>query len=38
MPAVAIYDSDDNLRINFSLNFISLMYLSIYLMKLVFDS
>ena len=25
MPAIAIYDSEDNLRLNFSLNFISLM-------------
>ena len=33
-PAIAIYDSDDNLRLKFSLNFISLMYSRIYLMKI----
>ena len=36
-PAVAIYDSDDNMRLNFLLNLFSLMYLRIYLIKLVFD-
>ena len=36
-PDVAIYDSDNNLRLKFSLNFISFMYLRIYLMKIVFD-
>ena len=32
-----IYNSDDNLNLKFSPNFISLMYLGIYLIKLVFD-
>ena len=37
-PTVAIYNSDKNLRLKFSINFISLVHLLIHLMKLVFDS
>ena len=33
MPTVAIYDPDNNLGLNFSLNILSLMHLRSYLIK-----
>ena len=36
-PALVIYNSEENLRLKFSLNFTYLIYLCIYQMKLVFD-